>query len=378
MPTQTVVIPQYEPHFDHEEAQAIADYLAKGPWLTEYKETAKLETAICHWTNSSYCLMVPNATLALVAAYYVLGVRPNTEVICPSLTQQATANAAKLLGATVRFVDVDPKTLCLDVHASMSVVNERTRAIALVYFNGRGPSAADLTALRVLSESTQVPVVEDAAQALGTRLPRGHPGVLFDIGVISFSTPKIISTGQGGCLLTNDPNLANCLASFKDFGRCPDDHGEKGFTSFHTPLDFGINLKFTDLQAVVGRVQMRKLSTRIGRKKWVYQLYQRCLENVPEVSMLPTSLGEITPWMVDIYVEDRDSLVQDLQDKGIGTRPFYPPVPQTGPYADEWISARFPVAERYAAQGLWLPCGPEIKDFEVEQVCAAIKGHYRG
>jgi perosamine synthetase len=368
------VIPQYQPHFDYEEAQAVADYLSTSPWLTEYKQTTKLEESISHWTNAAHCLMVPNATLALMAAYYVLGVRPGDEVICPVLTQQATANAALLLGASIRFVDVDPDTLCLNVRHTMDIVSDRTKIISLVHFNGRCPPEADLAALGSLN----IPVVEDAAQGLGSHSSRGrHLGAIFDIGVISFSTPKIISTGQGGCLLTSDPNLANCLGSFKDFGRCPDDHDLPGFGSFHTPLDFGINLKFTDLQAVVGLVQMRKLSTRVGRKKWIYQYYRDRLQPLMEVSFLPTSLGDVTPWMVDIYVDDRDGLVADLAEKGIGTRPFYPPLHFTGPYADTWgAHAMFPMAERYSKRGLWLPCGPEIKDYEVEQVCGAIRKYY--
>lgn len=371
------IIPQYAPHFDHEEAQALSDYLQTGPWLTEYRQTRQLEDAICSWTHSPHCVMVPNATLALVAAYYVLGVQPGTEVICPALTQQATATAATLLGATVRFVDVDPDTLCLDVRATMSAVNERTRVISLVYFNGRAPDTASLSALRTLSQSSSIPVVEDAAQALGTRLAQGHPGTLFTIGVVSFSPPKIISTGQGGCLLTDNDILANAIRSFKDFGRHPDDSDKPGWTSFHVPLGFGINLKYTDLQAVVGLVQMQKLSSRVGRKKWVYQRYRERLEKILEVHLLPTDLSTITPWMVDIYVEDRDELAAHLSSVGIGTRPFYPPVPSTGPYVDEWHVAQFPVTERASKEGLWLPCSPEIKDHEVEQVCAAIRGYYR-
>lgn len=355
-------IEQMAPWIDEQEATAAAAYLSSGAWLTEFRKTAEWEQQIADYTGSHYAVMVSSGTTALFCALKSCGIGPGDEVLVPDLTMIATANAVLLAGARPVFVDIEAATLCMDLEAAASALGERTRALLLVSLNGRTP---DMQAVIEFARSHSLVLIEDAAQSLGS-LHRGrHVGTFGAAGVLSFSPMKIITTGQGGAVLTDDAQVAATARRCKDFGR------DQGGADFHESI--GYNFKFTDLQAVVGLEQMKKLGGRVQRKKDMFALYRARLGEIPGIRFVDTDLSNTTPWFIDILVDQRDALIEHLKRQGIGTRPFYPPLHSQPAYGRP---GPFPVTEDVAARGLWLPSSAFLTDAEIHMVCDRVRDFY--
>jgi perosamine synthetase len=358
-------IPQSEPWFDDNEANALKAYIESQGWGTEFRKTAELEEALQEFTGARRCVMTTSGTVSLTLALLAAGVTAGDEVIVPDLTMIATANAAKLIGAVPVFVDIEPKTLNLDISLVEAAITPRTRAVVHVSLNGR---SNDIPALLALCQKTGATLVEDAAQSLGSYHGGAHLGTIGDIGCLSFSTPKIISTGQGGAVLINDEALAAGVRTLKDFGRA------SGGNDIHDSI--GFNFKFTDFQAVIGLEQMKKLSWRIDRKKDIWNRFRDQLSAIAEISWIDTDTDFVTPWFIDIFVEDRDGLARHLKENDIGSRPIYPPLHSQKAYGREDLS--FPVTEHFAARGLWLPSSSKLLDHEIDHITATIHSFFKG
>ncbi len=360
-------INQLEPMIGVVERRAASEYLRSGGWLTEFKETARFEQMVAEFLHSKYVSVVSNGTMSLFLSLTALGIGPGDEVIIPDFTMIASANVALMAGATPVFVDIDPYSLCLDLNKVESRLTKRTKALMVVLFNGRAPDmqkGVDFCALHKLY------LVEDAAQAFGSQWGGKNLGTFGDVGSFSFSYPKIITTGQGGAVVTNDHMLHKRIRQLKDFGRrAPgvDEH-----------IALGYNFKFSDLLAVVGIAQMGTIGWKMKRKKQLFTLYKKELEDVSRVRFLPTDLSHTCPWFVDIYVEQPDVLSDFLKSQGVGTRPIYPPLHTQAPYKrwDIYQEAAFPVSERISRQGLFLPSSLTLSDADVRFICRAIKLFY--
>jgi perosamine synthetase len=277
----------------------------------------------------------------------------------------ATANSVVMLGAKPVFVDVDPKTLCLDINQTEAALTGKTRAIMLVAANGRYPRGG-IEAFVDLADKHGLALIEDAAQSLGSRFPDGrHIGSVGKVGCFSFSVPKIITTGQGGCLITNDDGIAQRLRMLKDFGRTA------GGTDIHQSI--GYNFKFTDLQACVGLEQMKKLDWRIKRKKAILLKYQQALGMIQSVIFFEQDPIHTTPWFIDVLCERRAELQEHLKKNGIGTRVMYSPINRQEAYQR---AGYHPVSELVGKQGLWLPSSSQLTDEQIEHVCKSIAEFY--
>ena len=356
------MINQMEPCIDEHEVIAMTEYLRSGGWLTEHNKTAEFERMIAEYTGSRFCCAVPNGTSALTIALWAGGIGPGDEVLVPNYTHIATANAVKLVGATPVVVDIEPQTLCMDWNCAMKAVTKMTRAAILVSLNGRAP---DMDIFQGFCNTRGIMFIEDACQSLGSfQSPsymfgsnryKKHLGTFGDIGIFSFSSPKIITTGQGGALVTDDWELYDKIEKLKDWGR------EKSGTDRHDWL--GYNFKFTDLQAVIGIEQMKKLPWRVKRKKEIYRLYHELLSHLYE--FIPNHL-EATPWFVDIYLDDPQGLQDHLKENGIGSRLVYPPLNEQKVYAD---GKEYPVSKKYCHRGLWLPSSVSLTNEQITGIC---------
>jgi perosamine synthetase len=293
-----------------------------------------------------------------------LEIGPGDEVIVPNYTMIATPNSVKMLGAVPVFVDVEPETLVMDVALARAAITSRTKAIMLVSANGRAPLAG-IHAFEALSRETGIPLIEDAAQSLGSFYDERHVGRIGAIASLSFSAPKIISTGQGGALFTDDDELANKLRRLKDFGRA------SGGTDVHDSI--GYNFKFTELQACVGLAQMRQLPGRVERKKAIWRRYKDKLEGCQGLRLFDHNLQLCTPWFIDCIAYERDGLAAHLAKDGIGTRTMYPPINAQKAYH---LGGAFPVSEEVGRKGLWLPSMVQLKDNQIDAICASIRRYY--
>lgn len=354
-------IAQMEPWIGKEEKEAVDSVLESG-WITEAGKTKEFEDLIASFVKSKYASVLSNGTVALYAGLKALGVKAGDEVIVPDFTMVASPNSVVMTGATPVFVDIEKENLCLDLAEVEKKITKKTKVIMPVALNGRAP---DMKKLLAIARKHNIFVLEDTAQAFGCYYKGQHLGTFGDIGSFSFSTPKVITTGQGGALVTNNKELNDKIIRIKDFGRInrnTQNHDEIGF-----------NFKFTDIQAAIGIAQMKKLSWRLRRKKEMYQLYKNSLEQISEIKFLETDLEQISPWFIDIIVENPIDLSKYLKSKNIGTRIFYPAIHTTKPYVG---IDKFPNSLWASAHGLWLPSSTFLSDSDIIIICNAIKEYY--
>ncbi|MDR0373379.1 MAG: DegT/DnrJ/EryC1/StrS family aminotransferase [Nitrososphaerota archaeon] len=358
-------INQMEPWLGFEEKQAVIDYLDGGGWLTEFKKTREFEQKISEFIKSNYVSVVNNGTSSLVIALMALDIGIGDEVIVPDFTMIASSNAIVLAGAKPVLVDIDPTNLCLDLEKAEEAITPKTKAIMYVSINGR---SHDMNNVLALAKKYNLFVIEDAAQALGSTFSGKSLGTFGDIGSISFSAPKIITTGQGGALFTDNSDLFRKIALIRDFGR------PKSGVDYHEVI--GFNAKFTDLQAVIGIEQMKKLPWRVQRKKEIYKIYFDCLSDVGSLIFINTNLKETSPWFIDVLVETkRAELISFLNERGIGSRVFYPSIHTQPPYS--WVKGDFPKSDAVSQQGLWLPSSSFLSDDTVLFICNVIKDFFK-
>lgn len=357
-------INQMEPWFGEEEANQVHEYMQSGGWVTEFKKTREFETKIAEYTGSRFCSVVSNGTVSLTIALIACGIEAGDEVIVPDYTMVATPNSAELIGAKAVFVDIDRQNLCMDFDRMKEAVTGRTRAVILVSVNGRYPD--NINDFVNFCRSNDIWLVEDAAQSLGSRCDGKHLGTFGDIGSFSFSAPKIITTGQGGALVTDNEELFEKIKRIRDFGR------EKGGIDHY--LTKGWNFKFTDIQAVIGIEQMKKLDWRVRRKKEMGLLYEKFLSAIPEVELIPTNHNDTALWFYDILIENRTQLMDYLKSKNIGTRKFYPPLHSEPAYD---YTGNFPVTEEISKKGLWLPSSSFLTNGQIEYICQEIHEFYK-
>ncbi len=358
-------INQIEPWLGEEEKEELIKTIDSG-WFTEAGRTREFESLFAQYVGSKYAAAVNNGTVSLTIALIALGIGKGEEVIVPDFTMIASANGVKLAGAEPVLVDIDRQTLCINLEAAEAAITGKTRAIMPVPLNGRHP---DMDSLREIARRHDLFILEDAAQALGSRYKGKHLGTLGHVGSFSFSTPKIITTGQGGMLVTDDEELYQKITQIKDFGR------RSRSEDYHVTM--GFNFKFTDFQAAVGLAQMKKLDWRVRRKKEIYKLYYDLLKDIEGTKFIDTDLDDTSPWFIDILVEGgrRNELASYLKEKGIGTRPFYPPVHTQPPYS--YVVGDFKNSDWASQRGLWLPSSSFLTDEDIERVCGEIRHYFR-
>lgn len=356
-------IQQIEPAYGAAERKAIDAYLKTNAWLTEFKQTEDLEKAIGSAVGSEYVSVVSNGTVALFLALKALGVGPGDEVIVPDMTMIASPNAVVLTGAVPVLIDVDKTTLCLDPKELEKVITRKTKAVMHVSLNGR---AGDLSRVKAICADRNIALLEDAAQAFGSSYQNKPLGTHGTMGIYSFTPHKIITTGQGGAIVSSTKKLYEAVEKLKDFGRMQgggDNHDEMGW-----------NFKFSDLLAVFGIAQMKTLKKRISKKRELYALYSKLLSGVPGVEMLENDLSQTVPWFIDIYVDDPIALRGYLKEKGIGSRLAYPAIHTQPIY--KHMQGLFPNSMWAGTRGLWLPSSLSLSTADVQRICREIKQFY--
>ena len=359
-------IMQMRPFFGEEEKRAICEYMDEDGFITEFKRTAQFEQMIADYTGAKHCVVVNNGTISLTLGAMAVGVQAGDEVIVPNYTMIATPNSVKMFGAVPVFVDIEPETLCLDIEKVKQALTPKTKAIMLVSANGRYPKAG-VSAFENLAHERNLLLIEDSAQSLGSFYPDGrHIGRAGLVGSFSFSAPKIISTGQGGALITDDDEIAAKLRKLKDFGR------SGGGNDIHDSI--GYNFKFTELQACIGIEQMKKLPSRVNRKKEIWRRYASNLASVSGIQLFEHDLGRTSPWFIDSIVENREGLIAYLKEAGIGTRVMYPPINKQVAYD---IRGDYVITNIIGEKGLWLPSAVQLTNEEVDLICDLISRYYQ-
>lgn len=328
-----------------EEVERIAwaisnEHISQGPVVQEF------ESRLSDYLGVPHVVATTSGSMAILMALWAIGVGPGDEVIVPNRTWIATAHAPFLLGAKVRLVDVEADRPIIDPTKIEESITARTKAIIPVHLNGR---SADLNKINGIARKYGITVIEDAAQALGSRNQDGLLGTQSEMGCFSLSVAKIIATGQGGFVVTRNKHLFEKLAAMRTHGV-----GSVIDAEWTQP---GFNFRFTDILASIGLVQLTRLTERVEKVKVIYRRYAAAMSDLSSLRLLPVDIenGEL-PIYVEALCPERDRLIRFLSERGIQCRPFYPNLSEA-PYFD--YHEDFPNSEMFAKQGIFLPCGPE-------------------
>lgn len=326
-------------------------------------------------------IAVSNGTTALELAVECLELDPGDEIIMPTFTIMSCALAAVRAGCVPVVVDSDPDTWCMDVRAVEARITERTRAIMPVHIYGH---PVDMAPLLTLAERHNLAIIEDAAEAHGARYDVSDDGSwrpcgsFGELSTFSFYANKIVTTGEGGMVLTDDDDLAARAREMRNLAF----HAGRRF--HHERL--GHNFRMTNLQAAVGVAQLERFPELVERKRKIGEAYSAQLSDVAGIALpVERSWAENVYWMYGIVLDDdvdldAEQLARRLAEREIETRPFFlglheqPVLHERGLFAGE----RYPVAERIARRGLYLPSGGTLTDEQVERVVAELRAVLTG
>ncbi len=368
------MMPLTRPLFGDEEVHMVrrcldSGWVTQGPMVRQFEELFQRRHPVQHAISCTSC------TAALHLAVLALGIGPGDEVIVPSFTWVTSAHAAEYVGARAVLCDIDPRTFNLDVDALQAAITSRTKAIIAVHLFGL---PANMRA--VLAAAGGIPVIEDAACAFGTEY-QGHPvGGFGAIGCFSFHPRKVITTGEGGMLTTNDDGLARRLRSLRNHGASPAVLPVRPFDM--GPFDqLGFNYRLSDIQAAVGVVQMGRFPGLMAERRARAQRYGRLLETVgwiepprePE-GCLHTYQSYVV-WVRPDAPVSRNAIMLHLERQGIQSRPGTLAVHLTGYYRDKYgyRPEQFPVSRRAQEQTITLPIFPGMTDADQDRVVAALQ-----
>ncbi|APW59905.1 DegT/DnrJ/EryC1/StrS family aminotransferase [Paludisphaera borealis] len=356
-------IPIARPSLGEEEAEAGRRAILSG-WITQGPEVAAFEEEFADYVGASHACAVSNCTTALHLALLALGVGPGDEVVTVSHSFIATANAVRHCGARPVFVDIDPRTYNIDTGLIESAITPRTRAILPVHQIGL---PCDMASVLDVARRHGLPVVEDAACAIGSelridgrweRIGRPHGAV----ACFSFHPRKVLTTGEGGMITTHDPELDRKFRLLRQHGMSISDtarHVARAVVFEEYPI-LGFNYRMTDIQAAVGRVQLRRLPEMLARRIDLAERYSRALEEIPGLEthqIPPFARPNHQSYAVRVTSEfplSRDELMQSLLEQGISTRRGVMNAHQEGAYADESMR-RLPHSEAARDGVVFLP-----------------------
>jgi dTDP-4-amino-4,6-dideoxygalactose transaminase len=368
------MIPVMKPWLGDEEAQAAAQAVASG-WVAQGPRVREFEEAFAAAIGVPHAVAVSSCTTALHLAMVAAGIGPGDEVVVPSLSFIATANAVRYVGARPVFADVDLVTQNLTPETVGPHLSARTRAVILVDQAG---IPADLDAMRALCDPRGITVVEDAACAAGATY-RGRPvGAGADLAAFSFHPRKLLTTGEGGMITTSDGAVAGRLRRLREHGMdvsAADRHrSQQPVIEHYTEL--GFNYRMTDIQAAVGLVQLRKLGQMVGRRRALAHRYAELLSGIPGLLVAAdpahgeTNFQSFWVLLPEESAAGRDDLMRVFAEAGVSVRRGIMAAHLEPAYAD--VKVTLPVTERLTRGSLILPLFHQMSEAEQDHVAAVM------
>jgi perosamine synthetase len=364
-------IPVAGPWITEKEVSYVADAAANDWYESAGRYVAKFESAFAAYLGVRHAVSLPSCTSAIHLALAALGVGPGNEVIVPESTWIATAAPISYCGATPVFVDIDPRSWCIDVESFRKAITSRTKAVIPVDLYGDMPNWSEL--LEVAREH-KIAVIEDAAEAIGAKYRASRAGSLGDIGVFSFHGSKTLTTGEGGMLVTDDQRLFERALVLRDHGRSP---GDRQF--FNREVAF--KYKMSSLQAAFGLAQLERVEELIARKREIFGWYRELLgsdgrfqlnDPAPDVF---SSYWMVTALLPQSFAARRDDIRARLAEQGIDTRPFFHPLSSLPAYAGQGRGGREanPTSYAVAPRGINLPSALSLSHDDVRRVVDSLR-----
>jgi perosamine synthetase len=373
MAHQRGFIPISNPALVGNELQYVTDCVATS-WISSVgKYVAEFENAFADFCGVKHAVTCSNGTTALHLALLALGVNADDEVIVPTLTYVATANAVVYCGARPVFVDSEPGTWNIDASQIESLITPRTKGIIVVHLFGH---PVDMDPIHEIAMRHRLFVLEDAAEAHGAEYKGCRVGSIGDAATFSFFGNKIITTGEGGMVTTNNQALAEEMRRLKNHGMDPE--RKFWFTSV------GYNYRLTNVACAIGLAQLEKIEWHLEQRRLVAAWYREFLADLPGIAcQAELDWARHVWWLFTIIVGeesplDRFDILRALKDRGIEARQIVYPITQLPPYRHDIGDRYFPIADRVVERGIQLPTWCGLRRDDVQYICQCLKELLRG
>jgi perosamine synthetase len=370
-------IPVCEPKLGEKELQYVIDCIKSGWISSKGQNITKFEEGFSRYCGAKFGVSTTSGTTALHLALASLGIKTGDQVVIPSFTMIATANAVTYVGAMPVLVDSELDTWNIDVSKIEGKITKKTKAIIVVHTYGH---PVDMAPILEIAEKKSLYVIEDAAEAHGAEYMGKKVGALGDVGCFSFYANKIITTGEGGMLVTNNEELAERARLLRDQAY------EEKRRFLHRFV--GFNYRMTNLQAAIGLAQLEKIDDFVNLRRSNAHYYNSLLEDVDGLVLPPEAKwAKNVYWMYSVLIKPefgikRDKLMTILLKKyGVETRPFFYPIHLQPAYSDLFKGETYPVADELSERGINLPSGNTLSKEQIEYIVDAIisvKSAHRG
>ncbi len=369
-------IPFGKPILGEKEKQAVQEVLS-GPILVHGPKSELFENAFREFTGAPHAISVSSCTAGMHLIYHALGFGSGDEVIVPSQTHVATAHAVELTGARPVFADANIHSGNIDVETIEAMITPRTKALAVVHYLG---VPAEMEAISKIAKKHGLFLLEDCALSPGASFNGVHTGLIGDAGCFSFYPVKHLTTAEGGMIILKDNALANKLRLLKAFG-VNRSHGERSVAGDYDVVGLGYNYRMSEVHAVIGVEQMKKISTFLQKRKENFQSLEDCLSGLDGFSILPQPIDKTrtsSHYCMGILLESeltdkRPEIMNRLKSMGIGTSIYYPhPVPHMSYYRNKYGVIDCPNAVLISNSIIALPVGPHLGLAEMEKIANGI------
>ena len=356
-------IPVYQPSLVGNEKKYVNDCLDSNWISSKGKYVSLFEKEFANYVDVKYATGVSNGTVALHLALVALGISTGDEVIVPTLTYIASVNAIVYTGATPVFVDSLPDTWQIDPEEVRKSITPKTKAIMAVHLYGH---PCEMSVLKEIADEHRLFLIEDCAEAIGSKYQGNHVGTFGDIATFSFYGNKTITTGEGGMLVTNDQTIFERAVHFKGQGLA------KYREYWHDVI--GYNYRMTNICAAIGLAQLERINDILSKKRQIAELYKELLKDT-EFKVHP-EVGDVfhSYWMISILIpqaDQRDTVREHLSEAGIETRPVFYPVHTMPMYTQKY--QKHQVAEDIGWRGINLPSYPDLSPEQINYICDSLK-----
>lgn len=360
------------PKLDGNEAKYLQECIDSTYVSSVGKFVTKFEESFSKFCNTKFGIATSNGTTALHLALECIGITSSDEVILPTFTMIASANAIAYTGAKIQLVDSEERTWNIDPSLIEKKISPKTKAVMVVHIYGH---PVNMGPIIEIAQKHNLYIIEDAAEAHGAEYKGKKVGGLGTVGCFSFYANKIITTGEGGMLTTNDKEIAERAASLRNLAF------DKERRFMHERI--GYNYRMTNLQAALGLAQMERIEEFIQRRRRNAMIYNEILCKIPAIKTPPEEeWAKNVYWMYSVLVEDkrtnRDALLAYLNNVNIETRVMFNPMHLQKPYKQFFSNEKYPVAEKLSKVGLNLPSGNNLTDEQVMHVANTIVSAMKG
>lgn len=370
MTTNSLKYPIYRPYFTGNEKKYVEECLDEG-WISSIgKFVDKFEKSFSEYIGLKYSISSTSGTSSLHLAMLALGIKKGDEVLVPSLTFVATANAIAYCGATPVFVDSNSDTFLLDTEDLKSKITKKTKAVIAVNLYG---NSCNFSEIEKICSRNNIFLIEDNAESLGTTYKNKLLGNFGDISCFSFYGNKTITTGEGGMVCTNNYDLAKKIKLYKEQGFV------KNAKEYYTHSVVGYNYRMSNIAAAIGFAQLESVNEILKKKRAIGKNYIEQLKSIPEISFQKVAPEvESSYWLFNIVCKnkaERNNLAVSLNKKGIDSRPLFLPLNELKIYDDQ--KGKTPKAKKISQTGLSLPSYPDLREQDIKNITREIKSFYQ-